>query len=485
MNNKMTLALLVATLGTGAAGGWWLGRQHAVPTTSANTAGSKPLYWYDPMKPDAHFDAPGKSPFMDMALIPKYADEAGAQTPAVRIDPALAQNTGIKLATAEEGMLQEGLSAAGSVQFNDRDVAIVQARAAGIVERVHARAIGDVIAAGSPLADVRVPEWLAAQNEYLALRHDAQLAAAAKSRLLQLGMSNQQIAKLEQTGVPAAVVTVTAPRGGMVAELQVREGMTVAAGQTLVRINGLSTVWVEAEVAEAQAAAVQLGAPVQATFAAWPNAPQAGKVTALLPELNRDTRTVRVRIELPNKTGQLRPGMYARLLFSTEAGKPVLLVPSEAVIATGKRMVVIVADGQHGFRPAEVQIGRERDGKTEIVAGLSKGEQVVASGQFLVDSEASLKGVLARMASATNASAPAPAALTEHQGIGVVKGVSGQQVTLAHAPIPSLNWPAMTMAFEVASPELAQGVKAGDKVRFTLIERNGEQLIQSMTRAQP
>ncbi|WP_035052176.1 efflux RND transporter periplasmic adaptor subunit [Andreprevotia chitinilytica] len=483
MTNKTIIALLITTLGLGAAGGWWFGSHRSMQTEASNNTAGKPLYWYDPMKPDAHFDAPGKSPFMDMELVPKYADEAGGPTSGVRIDPALMQNTGIKLATVEEGLLQDGLAAAGSVLFNDRDIAIVQARTAGIVERVYARAAGDVIAAGSPLADVRVPEWLAAQNEYLALRSDPQLAAAAKARLSQLGMSSSQIAHLEQTGSPSAVITIASPRGGMVAELLVREGMTVTAGQTLARINGLASVWVEAEVPEAQAAAVQIGTPVQATFAAWPNAPLAGKVTALLPEINRDTRTVRVRIELPNKNGQLRPGMYARVAFSATASKPVLLVPSEAVIATGKRNVVIVADGKGSFRPAEVQLGREHDGKIEIVAGLTKGEQVVASGQFLIDSEASLKGVLARMTAKTTASPPTKAmAAIEHQGVGVVKAVAGDQITLAHEPIPSLGWPAMTMAFGLTNPALSKGLKPGDKVRFSLVEQDGNQVIQTISR---
>ncbi|BCL74348.1 hypothetical protein JHS3_00840 [Jeongeupia sp. HS-3] len=447
------------------------------------------LYWYDPMKPDVHFDKPGKSPFMDMQLVARYADETGDTTSGVRIDPALTQNTGVKLAKVARGELAGGLDVAGSVVFNDRDVAIVSARTGGIVERAYPHAVGDVIKAGSPLADVRVPEWLVAQNEYLALRSDAQLGAAAKSRLIQLGMSADAVARLERTGQPQPVVTITAPRGGMIAELGVRQGMTLSAGQALARINGLATVWIEADVPEAQAAQIRIGAAVAAHFAAWPNQPVKGKVTALVPELKVDTRTIRVRIEVPNKDGMLHPGLYARVSLAGEAAKPALLVPSDAVIATGQRFVIITADDAGRFAPVEVKVGAERAGKTEIVAGLNEGQQVVVSGQFMIDSEASLRGVLARMASAPMAAmaesataaskAAAPPAI---EGIGVVKAISGDSITLAHEPIAALQWPAMTMPFPLMDAKLVQGIKVGDKVKFGLMMHGDDAMIESLSR---
>ncbi|WP_432720079.1 efflux RND transporter periplasmic adaptor subunit [Jeongeupia wiesaeckerbachi] len=482
MNTRTTIAIAIAALGIGAFGGW-MGARKGLDQAASAPSGvpDKPvLYWYDPMKPDAHFDKPGKSPFMDMALVPRYADEAGDASSGVRIDPALTQNTGVKLARVERGELAGGLSVSGTVVFNDRDVAIVQVRTGGIVERAYPLATGDVVAAGSPLADVRVPEWLAAQNEYLALRGDAQLAAAAKSRLIQLGMSAAAVAQLERSGVARPVVTISAPRGGMIAELGVRQGMTLTAGQALARINGLASVWIEADVPEAQAATLRIGAPVQAHFAAWPNAPVAGKVTALVPELKLDTRTVRVRIAVQNKDGRLRPGLYARVTLSGEA-TPALLVPSDALIATGKRFVVIVADGKGGFSPAEVKIGREAGGKTEIFAGLSEGQQVVASGQFMIDSEASLRGVLARMASAPAAVA-SQTAMAPLEGVGVVKSVGAGSVTLAHEPIAALEWPAMTMPFTLMSSSTAKGIAVGDTVRFTLMMHGDDVMIASMSK---
>lgn len=492
MSKTILAAALAVALGVGAISGWWLGSSQK--NDGAASAGQTPserkvLYWYDPMKPDTRFDKPGKSPFMDMDLVPRYADEEGVDggksNPGVKIDPVLTQNMGVKYASVTEGTLGSALEIAGSVTFNDRDVAIVQARTGGIVERAYPLAVGDVVRAGAPLADVRVPEWLAAQNEYLVLRSDKQLAGAAKSRLLQLGMSAGQIDALDRRGRPLAVVTITSPRTGMVAELNVRQGMVLASAQTLARINGLSTVWIEAEVPEAQAAALQLGSPVSALFPAWPEQPLSGKVTSLVPELNKDTRTVRVRVEVPNKNGQLRPGMYARVTMqNSNASKPGLLVPSEAVIATGQRNVVIVASSEGRFLPAEIKIGREQGGQTEILSGLKKGEKIVVSGQFMIDSEASLRGVLARMDSSTSQHENHATTPPTYEGVAIVKTISEKEVTLAHEPIPALKWPSMTMPFPLAKPGLANTFKAGDKVRFSFIQNDDGAIVQSMTKYQ-
>ena len=411
MNSKQIFlmgAVITVLVALGAAAGYWFainrlaGHDNPVamahPTPAADAADLSVLYWYDPMKPDQHFDKPGKSPFMDMDLVPMYG-ESGAADNGVRIDPRLLQNTGMRLATVEKGRLARGFEAVGALTFNERLVSVVQARSAGLVERVYALAPNDVIPAGVPLADLRVPDWYGAQAEYLALRQagEAGLAAAARVRLLQLGMSDALVAQVEKTGVPKAVVTVTVPQGGVLLELGVREGMTVMPGQTLARINGIGSVWLDTEVPEAQAAGLAVGLPVSATFTAWPGRVFTGRISALLPALERDTRTLRVRTEWPNPDGTLRPGLYARVSLLKPEGPDRLLIPSEAVIATGKRSVVIVAGDAGHFRPAEITPGREGDGKTEVLAGLQQGEQVVVSGQFLIDSEASLKGVLARM----------------------------------------------------------------------------------------
>ena len=469
-------ATVFVLTGIGAAGGYWSAtRMHPqagmAPTANQNPAteksADKAMYWFDPMFPAQHFDKPGPSPFMDMQLVPKYADEKEAGGGA-HIDPLLSQNTGVKFATVETGRLAQAIEATASVGFNERLVAVVQARSGGIVERVYARAPNDVIAAGTALADVRVPEWYGAQAEYLALHNsgDAQLAAAARSRLQQLGMSETQIAQTEKTGEPQAMLTVYAPLSGMLQEIGVRQGMIVMPGQMFARINGIGSVWLEAEVPEAQATELAIGMKVSATFAAWPERQFSARITALLPELNRDARTIRVRVELPNPDGKLRPGMYARVKIDTTAGRDVLLVPSEALITTGQRSLVIVAQDDSHFRPAEVQIGREANGKTEIITGLKQGEKIVAAGQFLIDSEASLSGVLARMETAAKPDAMSMS-MSKHDAQGTIEAVSANEVTISHGPVPTLNWGPMTMPFKLADPKLVQGIKVGDKVGFT------------------
>ncbi len=401
MSAKQMGWLVLGALMLGALGvvtGYELAKRDSTGAQGAAPLERKILYWYDPMKPEQHFDKPGKSPFMDMDLVPMM-DEGNAVDNGVRIDSRLVQNTGVRLAIVEKGRLATGLEVVGALTFNERLVTVVQARTGGLVERVYGHAPNDVIAAGAPLADLRVPDWYGAQAEYLALRAagETALAEAARMRLLQLGMSESQVVQVEKRGAPQAVVTVTAPQGGVLLELGVREGMTVMPGLTLARINGIDSVWLEAEVPEAQVAGLAVGQPVSATFTAWPERRWTGRISALLPVLERDVRTLRVRTEWANPDGRLRPGLYARVTLQKTAGAAQLLIPSEAVIATGKRNVVIVAGDAGHFHPAEVIVGHEGEGKVEILEGLQQGEQIVVSGQFMIDSEASLKGVLARM----------------------------------------------------------------------------------------
>jgi Cu(I)/Ag(I) efflux system membrane fusion protein len=476
--NRLTLTTLAAlTTVLGAGGGYWLARQDhgqrgAAPAAAAKPAEPKVLYWYDPMQPAQHFDKPGKSPFMDMELVPKYADESATAGGAggVKIDPGVTQNLAIRLAAVERGRLDQPVEAAANVLFNDREVAIVQARSAGFVERVYARAPGDVVAAGAPLADLLVPEWAGAQGEFLALLKsgDAELAAAARNRLRLLGMPDALIGRVEQGGRPQAVVTIVAPLGGVIQTLEVRAGMSIAAGMTMAKIVGLNSVWLEAAVPESQSTLIGVGKTIEARFAAFPGETFKGRVIAVLPETSAESRTLRVRAEIANRDGRFRPGMFAQVRLAAGASAAVLLVPAEAVIRTGKRNVVIVADGGR-FQPVEVVTGGDADGRTAILKGLAEGQKVVASGQFLIDSEASLKGVLARL----GATPPAAAAATLHEARGKIEAIEGGEIMISHEPIKSLGWEAMTMGFKLARPELARSLKVGDTIRFSF--RQGEE----------
>jgi Cu(I)/Ag(I) efflux system membrane fusion protein len=365
--------------------GFGIARLTTPPAPLAVTAPQKKiLYWYDPMIPAEHHSGPGLSS-MGMATIPRYADEGAAEAQSgVRVDPASTQNLGVRLATVERGALQSDLTVTGAIDFDQRHVAVIQARAGGFVQRVYNRAPGDVIGAGASLADVFVPEWAGAQLEARAVQHtgDRALIAATRQRLYLLGGAGSG---------RSGTTTIRSPIGGVIQTLDVRQGMTLNAGQTLAQVSGLGTVWLNAALPEAQAGQVYVGAAVRAELTAFPGQSFFGKVIAILPTAQADSRTLTVRIELPNRGGRLRPGMFATVHF-TGNGAAALLVPSEAVIRTGKRDLVMVARAGGRYQPVEVRVGREGGGKTEILAGLGDGQKVVASGQFLLDSEASLSG---------------------------------------------------------------------------------------------
>ncbi|WLG59253.1 efflux RND transporter periplasmic adaptor subunit [Pseudomonas extremorientalis] len=399
MNNSIVAAVLLLGLGAGYGLAQWQPGASSMPAKADRQA----LYWYDPMFPQQQFDKPGKSPFMDMQLVPRYADgAASAATPAVQIDPGLAQNIGVRLASVSRGVLTSRLELSGILAFNERDVAVVQARAAGFVERVYARAPGDVLKAGAPLVDLLIPEWAAAQEEFLALRRSGErgLIDAARQRLRLSGMPAGLIAQMERSGQVQSVLTVTSPISGALQTLEVREGMTVTPGQTLARFNGLDQVWLQVAVPEAQGAMLNVGQRVQSHFVGLPGKTLDGTVSAILPATAMDSRTVQVRVELPNPDGALRPGMTAQVSLAQTGGQALLQVPSEALIRTGKRVLVMLAEEGGHYRPVEVETGVENQDHTVILSGLQEGQQVVASGQFLLDSEASLKGVTATAAEA-------------------------------------------------------------------------------------
>ena len=475
MSTRIWKGALLAgfSVAVGLGGGYWFAQQRMIAMPGALAEQSpktqderKVLYWYDPMQPQQKFDKPGKSPFMDMELVPRYADSA-ADNAAMSIDPSLTQNLGLRLATVTRGVLASSLDVVGVLAFNERDVAVIQARTAGFVEQVYAHAPGDVLKANAPLADILVPEWAAAQEEFLALKRngDADLLAAARQRLRLTGMPAALITQVERSAKVQPNLTLTSPIGGVLQELNVRAGMTVAAGETLARVNGLSSVWLAVAVPESETGSIVVGQTVEARLPAFPGTVLNGTVSAILPETNVDSRTVRVRVELPNPDGRLRPGLTAQVRLNRSTEQSVLWVPSEALIRTGRRVLVMLAEDAGRYRPVEVQPGQENEGKTVVLKGLEEGQQVVSSGQFLLDSEASLKGIVAR-----TLEMPPPAAATRalHEADGQIVEINSKDVTLAHGPFKTLGMPGMTMTFPLADPTLMQGLKAGDKVRASV-----------------
>lgn len=481
---RAAIAILFLLLSAAAAfGGYQYAMHRMTPTQAAPTSAAastpdgerKVLYWYDPMFPQHKFDKPGPSPFMDMQLVAKYAGEGG-DTGSVSVSSRVAQNLGIRTGEAVAGALERRFETVGTVAWNERALIQLQARADGFVEKLHARAPLDPVAKGAPLVELLVPSWAGAQEEYLLLRRSGSpelraLAAAARQRLVLLGMAESDIAAVERTESVQQRFTLVSPISGVIAELGVREGGAVMAGQSLFRIVDLSSVWVNAEIPEAQAGMLVPRSRVEARVPAYPGQVFPGRVGAILPEVSQATRTVRARVELANPGAKLKPGMFATLAFLSAVGeKGAVLVPSEALIRTGTRNVVILALERGGFRAAEVEVGQEAGGKAEIRKGLKAGERVVLSGQFLIDSEASLSSTLARMEGADAAVAAQPPAGGAHKGSGKVTEVDAKagRIELDHGPMPSIKWPAMKMGFMVEDRALLEGLKAGDAVEFEI-----------------
>lgn len=361
------------------------------------------LYWYDPMYPDKRFDEPGPSPFMDMELVPKYADGGDSSEGTIRIDPDTVQNLGVRTAVVERSSLPTGVTAPGTLTWDERQSYQVSARVGGVIERLHVRAAFTPVTKGMPLAQIIAPDWGSAIAEYRALA-DAKseearaLRAAARERLRALGMDESQIRQIGSAA--ASSVVVRSPATGVVSAIEVREGQQVAPGMPVMTVNGLDTVWAEAAIPQGQAGGITVGTPVEATVSAIPGETFEGEVEALLPTVDPSTRTQQARIVLQNPGHRLAPGMFAELRFRGGTTAEVPLVPDDAIISTGTDARVIVAEEDGRFRPVRVTLGRAADGMTEVVAGLEGGERIVVSGQFLIDSEASLSGALERLQSA-------------------------------------------------------------------------------------
>lgn len=482
--NAVIMAASALVLAAGFAGlGYTLGRraqpapaaQPAAAEAKRNDAGRKILYWHDPMSPQQRFDKPGKSPFMDMDLVPVYADDVrgdGGDQGGVSVSPRVQQSLGVRTAAAEPAEFKPEINAVGYVQVDERRIARAEVRTQGWVEKLRVRAVNDPVRAGQPLAEIYSPDLYSAQEEYLlALRlakenpADATLAQAARGRLLGFGMSSSAIAKLAAEGKARRRMPIVAPISGVLTELGVREGQMVQPGMAAFTVTDLSSVWITVEVHEAQAGVLREGLSAVASVASYPGKTFTGRVDYIYPEVNPQTRTVKARVVLANTARQLKPGMFANVALAGSARRA-LAVPTEAVIQTGTRSVVVVAEGER-FRAAAVRIGAEADGRSEVLEGLKAGERVVVSGQFLIDSEASLRTALTRLEGEAQPAA-VPASL--HHGRGKVTDVhiAKGRVEIEHGPIASLKWPGMTMEFVVEDSTALAHLKRGEEVEFEL-----------------
>lgn len=484
-SNSVLKAVAFTLAGAGLAfGGYWIGSHKTMADMPAVGAvsgdktdpktGRKVLYWHDPMVPGQKFDKPGKSPFMDMQLVPVYADE-GSEDGGVKINSSLQQNLGIRFATVRREETRDTFEMVGTTQFDESASEVVQSRVTGYIDRLYARAPMQLIKRGAPIASLFVPEWIAPQEEFLALKRSGnqELAAAARQRMRALSIPDGLIAQAERSGQAQKNFILSSPVSGVITELAVRDGAMVEPGMTVAKVAGLDKVWLVAEVPELLVNSIRPGMSVEAVFTGDQNRKYTGKVREIIPGVNTATRTVQARLELDNRDGSLTPGMLMRVQLAAEKPISRLLVPTEAVISSGKRSVVLVAQNNNSMQPVVVTAGREIGESTEILSGLTEGQKVVASGQFLIDSEANLKSVLPKFAEdkANEVNKPSPpAAGPIYRSTGKVEQVTTDALTLSHKPIPELGWGAMTMDFNKPRSDAFSGVKAGQDVEFSFSE---------------
>lgn len=438
------------------------------------------LYYHDPMVPGRKFESPGKSPFMDMMLVPVYQPSKALEQNTVSVSPRMQQNLGIRTGTVTLGPLKEQLSATGTIAWNDTQEFVVQARTTGFIEKLHVGAEQEPVVKGQALFELYVPDWIAVQQDYILARslvtpQFASVVQAAKQRMRQAGMSEAQIRRIEKTNQVQKRVTLTAPANGVLTGLFVREGSTVTTSMPLARINDLSTVWVIADIPERYIAAIAEGDAVSIQTEAYPGRYFEGSVQRLSSEVDPATRTRKARIILTKIGTALLPGNFVNILFKhRNSEQPVLQIPEEALIRTGKRTVVLLSENGR-YTPIPVQTGRDSKGKVEIISGLHAGQKIVLSGQFLIDSEASLKGIEARLAPQSTDQDAATYSTT-----AVVEFVDGTVLTLTHPEIPALQWPGMTMDFNWHPTARVTEVVAGDRVEITFQIEDGQspQIIQ-------
>ena len=387
------------------------------PTHSAAPAAEqqrKVLFWYDPMYPNTRFDKPGKSPFMDMDLVPKYADEehAAAGAPGVRIDPTQTQNLGVKTAAVTRGPLRYAQIFPANISYNEYQYVIMQARAAGFINKVYPLTVGDKVKQGTPLLELTIPDWVEAQSEYLLLQETGGTATQVEGileRLRLAGMPDDDIRRLKATRKIQTRFTLKAPIDGVITAFDLRAGMNIAKDNVVAKIQGMDPVWVSVAVPESIAWLIKDASQFSIQVPAWPGKTFRISKWTLLPSVDSATRTLQLRLQVNNPDEALKPGMNAYLQLTSESA-PMLLIPSKALIDSGSEQRVITVDNEGRFVPKIVQVFHESNGVTAIRSGLQEGEKVVASGLFLIDSEANIAGALERM----RAQAPDAAASAAH-----------------------------------------------------------------------
>lgn len=356
------------------------------------------LYWVAPMNANYRRDEPGKSP-MGMDLLPVYADEVDGQPGVVAIDATIVNNLGVRTAKAQRGELSQRIETVGYVAYDEDTVQHVHTRVDGWIEKLATKASGEAVKKGQLLFELYSPTLVNAQEEYLiALRStNTLLLKASKERLSALGVTGSEIARLDKERTVRQRVRAYAESDGVIVHLGVREGIFVTPVTEIMSVAKLDKVWVLAEVFERQAAWVKPGQTAMVELEYLPGEMWHGSVDYVYPELDPKTRTLRVRLRFDNAAEMLRPNMFARVTIQGDSVGEVVHVPREALIRGGSVDRVVVALGEGRFRAQPVQVGIESGERVAIRKGISAGELVVVSGQFLIDSESNIESAFRRM----------------------------------------------------------------------------------------
>lgn len=447
----------------------------------------KILYWVAPMDASYRRDKPGKS-LMGMDLIPVYED--GEEGLTVKISPIVENNMGVRTAKVTRDKLWRRIDTVGYVGFDESKISTIHLRTKGWIEKLLIKSEGERVKKGQLLFEVYSPELVNAQEEYLqALRsgHKA-LTSASRERLEALGISVGQINKLRQKRKASQFVKIFAKQDGIISKLNVREGMFVMPQKEVMSLADLSSVWILAEVFESQTDWVKQGQSSEVRLSYLPGRIWEGKVEYIYPSLDPKTRTLKVRLRFDNKDEALKPNMFADVTIYGGAKREVLIIPREALIRTGKDERVIISLGKGRFQPRKVTAGIESGDFIEIIKGLNIGDNVVTSGQFLIDSEASLKASIARMSSPDikkEMDSMTDMDMSEKiMAIGILKELMPKQnkINLAHDPIPALDWPDMVMDFEINADVSLKDLNKGDKVEFELVKGENGYVVKSITK---
>jgi len=339
-----------------------------------------------------------------MDYIPVYEDDDQGDDNTIKVSVDRVQRSGVRTEKVQLRTLTRPVRAPGTVRIDERKQTVVTLRAEGYIEELHVNATGETVKAGAPLFRLYSAPLVQAQLEYaLAIKasrnpHDASQMAmvdGAAQKLRSLGVPEARIREIQQGGTVSRTIEWPAPASGTVLEKKVISGQRIMPGDELYRIADLSTVWVIAEVPERDIGSISLGSAATVTFRAFPSQPMEGRVALVYPELKPETRTARVRIELPNPDGRLKPDMYADVVFHEDAAdKPVVAVPDSAVIDSGTRQLVLISKGEGRFEPRVIKMGRHGDGYVEALEGVKEGEEVVTTATFLIDAESNLRAAL-------------------------------------------------------------------------------------------